>query len=55
MGRPNLSREIKLSGVNGDRDIFVFPAQLTTSRIGNLTRLIHALLNMMAIHTQRFS
>ncbi|CAN0461174.1 unnamed protein product, partial [Ascophyllum nodosum] len=28
-----------------------FPAQLTTSRIGNLTRLIHTLLYVMTIHT----
>ena len=26
--------------VNGDREIFIFSVQLTTSRIGNLTRLI---------------
>ena len=29
--------------MNGDREIFIFPAQLTTSRIGTLTRLIHTL------------
>ena len=29
------------SGANADREILIFPAQLTTSRIGNLTRLIH--------------
>ena len=29
----------------------IFPVQLTTSRIGNLTRLIHTLLYMMTIHT----
>ena len=28
----------------------IFPAQLTTSRIGNLTRLIHTLLYVMTIH-----
>ena len=28
-----------------------FPVQLTTSRIGNLTRLILTLLNVMTIHT----
>ena len=27
-----------------------FPVQLTTSRIGNLTRLIHTLLYVMTIH-----
>ena len=30
----------QISGANGDKEIFMFPAQLTTSRIGNLTRLI---------------
>ena len=29
----------------------IFPVQLTTSRIGNHTRLIHTLLNVMTIHT----
>ena len=28
---------------NADRIFFIFPVQLTTSRIGNLTRLIHTL------------
>ena len=27
----------KLSGANGDREIIIFPVQLTTRRIGNLT------------------
>ena len=31
--------------------MFIFPVQLTTSRIGNLARLIHTLLYVMAIHT----
>ena len=35
----NPSRAAKFSGANGDREIFIFPGQLTTSRIGNLTRL----------------
>ena len=29
----------------------IFPVQLTTSRIGNFTRLIHTLLYVMTIHT----
>ena len=29
----------------------MFPVQLTTSRIGNPTRLIHTLLYMMTMHT----
>ena len=27
--------------MNADREIFTFPVQLTTSRVGSLTRLIH--------------
>ena len=37
----NPSRETKFSSAYGGRGIFIFPDQLTTSRIGNLTRLIH--------------
>ena len=51
MGRLNPSCETKFSGTYGDRGIFVFPIQLTTSRIGNLTWLIHTLLYVMTIHT----
>ena len=40
MGLPNPSREAKFSGANGDREIFIISVQLTTSRIGNLTRLV---------------
>ena len=37
-----MSRETNFSGANGYRDnTFACPVQLTTSRIGNLTRLIH--------------
>ena len=36
MGRPNLSRDTKFSGANGDMEISIFPVELTTSRIGNL-------------------
>ena len=50
-GRPNQSRETHFSGANGDRDIFIFPVQLTTSKIGNFTRLIHTLLSVLTIHT----
>ena len=42
-GLPNPSRETKFSGANADREIFIFPVQLNTCRIGNLARLIHAL------------
>ena len=50
-GRPNLSRGTKFSGANGDRQVFIFPVQLTTSRIGNLTRSVHTLLKVLTIHT----
>ena len=43
-GRPNPSRETKFPSSNADREIFIFPVQLTTSRMSNLTRLIHTLL-----------
>ena len=32
-----------------DREICIFPVQLTTSRMGNLTRLIHTLLYVFTI------
>ena len=47
---PDPSRETKFSGANEDREMFIFPSQLTTSRIVNLTRLIHTLLYVMSIH-----
>ena len=49
MGRLNPSRETRFSGANADRGILFFPVQLTTSRIGNLTRLIYILLYVMTI------
>ena len=33
--------------------MFIFPVQLTTSRIGNLTRLIYTLLCVMTMRTSR--
>ena len=41
MGWPNLSRETDSSGVNGEREKNIFPVQLTPSKVGNHTRLIH--------------
>ena len=38
-GLPNLSRETKFSGANDGREKIIVPVQLTTSRIGNITRL----------------
>ena len=45
----------QISGANGDREIFTFPVQLATSRIGNLTRLIHTLLYVMTIRARLVS
>ena len=50
-GRDGRTRETKFSDVNGDREIFIFPVQLTTSRIGNHTRLILTLAKCLAMHT----
>ena len=43
---------IPFSGTNPDREILIFPVQLTTSRIVNLTLLIHtlAIYNMCHLH-----
>ena len=52
MGLPNPSRESKFSGANREKEIFIFPVQLITSRIGNLTRLILTLaVWLMTIYT----
>ena len=51
MRLPNPSSETKFSGANGDRELFIFPVQLTTNRIGNFTRLIHILAICVTIHT----
>ena len=40
MRLPNPSRETQFSGANDDREMFIFPHQLTLSRIDNLTGLI---------------
>ena len=41
----------QISGANADKEMSIFLVQLTTSRIGDLTGLIHTLLYVMAIHT----
>ena len=46
LGRPNSQARTR------DREIFIFPAQLTTSKIGNLIRLIILLLHVCD-HTWR--
>ena len=42
--------ETKFSRANAAREIFIFLVQLTTSRIGDLTRLIHTLAICVTIH-----
>ena len=44
-----VSRDQILKHARGQGNI-MFPVQLTTSRIGNLTQLIHTLLYVMTIH-----
>ena len=44
-----VSRDQILRRARGQGNI-IFPVQLTTSRIGNLTRSIHTLLYVMTIH-----
>ena len=53
MGLPKPSRETKFSGADEDRKKIIFPVQLTTSRISNLTRLILTLATVyvMTLHT----
>ena len=47
----NPSCETKFTGqANGDRGKNSFPVQLTMSRIGNQTRFIHTLLEVLTIH-----
>ena len=49
-GRPNLSCETKFSGANWDGE-FIRSVQLTTSRFGNLTRLIRTLMTLYTYFT----
>ena len=50
MGLSSPSRENKFSGANGDREIFNFPAQLTTSRLATFHGRSLLLLYLMIIH-----
>ena len=47
----NTQYRTKFPDTNADKEIFIFPVHLTTCRIGNLTRLIHALAICGTIHT----
>ena len=44
----NSARETNYLGANGDRETFISSVQMTTSRIGSLTRLIDTLLCVTA-------
>ena len=48
---PCCSRIVFVLQQNADREIFIFSVELTTCRIGNLTRLIHTLAICVTIHT----
>ena len=52
---PNPSRETKFSGANADREMFIFPVQLTTSSKGNLARLIHTLVMCVTVQDTALS
>ena len=47
---PNPSSENKFSGANRNGEEVFFSVQLTTSRVGNHTRLINILLKLITIH-----
>ena len=48
-GRPNPSRETEIPDANCGRENIIFSGWLTTSRIGNYTRLIYTLLKVLNI------
>ena len=52
--RSNPSRGTEFVGANEDKDIIIFSVQLTMSMTGNLSRLIHTLLEVMTIHTLEY-
>ena len=49
--RTRLARPNSQARTNAGREIFIFPVRLTTSRIGNLTWLIHPYSCYMCDHT----
>ena len=51
MSRLTRDGTVETSGTNADRGIFIFPVQLTTSRIGNLTRSILTVLSLYVMVT----
>ena len=48
LARPNSQARTR----TGKYQVLIFPVQLTTSRIGNLTRLIHTLAICVTIHNK---
>ena len=49
--QPRLARPNSQARTNADREKFIFPVQLTTSRTDKFTRLIHTLAICVIIHT----
>ena len=49
-----MSRETKFSAGNANKEIPIFPLQLTTCRTGNLTRLVHIIAICVTIHRIAF-
>ena len=54
MGRPNLSRETKFSGVNGDKEIFPWSAD-HVNRIGNLPVALYSAISYDNNQTCQYS
>ena len=50
-GLANPSRETKVTGVNGDREIFIIPVQLTTRNMDNLIGFILTLAICVTFNT----
>ena len=50
---PNNLRNVTIIHANADRNIFIFPLQLTTCRIGNLTQLIDTFAICATIYTYK--
>ena len=48
--RTRLARPNSQARTNADREIFIFPVQLTTCKTDNATRLIHTLVIWVTIH-----
>ena len=52
--RTRLARPNSQARKNADREMLIFPVELTTCRIGNLTQLIHTLAICVTIQTHTY-